>query len=92
MPELTMRIIWPDGAADSVYSPSTVLARRFTAGETLELAAFVARVGDALQAASARVEQVYGRPCSRALAENARLDAIAADMPAGVVRIETVGA
>ncbi|MEO0819527.1 MAG: MSMEG_0570 family nitrogen starvation response protein [Pseudomonadota bacterium] len=87
MPELRMRIRWPDGKEGQVYSPSTVLARHFRPGEAIALAAFRARARRALEAASDRVAEVHGAPCSRAAAEIRAVERCAAAQPDGLVHV-----
>lgn len=85
MPETFWTVRWPDGTEDELYSPSTVIAQHFAAGDRHPLDAFVARARIALMEASARVEAKYGRPCSAAMGQLARIEATAARQPAGEV-------
>jgi uncharacterized repeat protein (TIGR04042 family) len=48
--------------------------RYFTPGASYPVGAFVALSRDAMQAASARVEQKYGHPCTRARATLAAIE------------------
>lgn len=82
-----MRVRWPDGTEDRVYSPSSVLTRCFRPGEGMAAAEFAARLGAALAAASARVAEVHGAPCPRAARERARIAARAASCPPGDVAV-----
>jgi uncharacterized repeat protein (TIGR04042 family) len=77
MPELRFTIRWPDGTAETCYSPSTIVRDHFTPGTAYPMPAFLARSRTALTAASERVKQVYGSPCSLALGQLARIEAIA---------------
>ncbi len=79
MPEMRFLIRWPDGTPENCYSPSLVVEDYFTPGETYGLADFVARSRTALTIASDRVKAKYGKPCSRALAQLARIEAEAAN-------------
>ncbi|MEJ6393527.1 MSMEG_0570 family nitrogen starvation response protein [Gymnodinialimonas sp. 2305UL16-5] len=69
MPETRFRIRWPDGHIEHCYSPSSVIADHLHIGGRYTVADFMARARRALTQASARVEQIYGRPCSLALAQ-----------------------
>jgi uncharacterized repeat protein (TIGR04042 family) len=77
MPEMRFFVRWPDGAAEACYSPSLVIKDYFAPGETYPLAEFLARSRVALNIASERVRAKYGRPCSRALAQLARIESAA---------------
>jgi uncharacterized repeat protein (TIGR04042 family) len=77
MPEMRFRIRWPDGSAESCYSPSLVIKDYFAVGDDYALADFLARCRTALGIASERVRAKYGMPCSRALAQLARIETIA---------------
>lgn len=74
MPEMYFRIRWPDGGIDQCYSPSSVISRHLTASQTYDIADFMQRSRRALTEASARVEHIYGMPCSRAQAQLAALE------------------
>jgi len=66
MPEVTLRLRWPDGAETVNYSPSTIVNQFFSPGASYGIEDFLLRARQALHAASARVEQKYGHPCARA--------------------------
>jgi len=68
MPELSFRLRWPDETETLNYSPSTIVTHYLAPGNTYEIGDFMQRARRALHAASARVEQKYGHPCSRAQA------------------------
>jgi len=74
MPEMRFRIAWPDGSTESCYSPSLVIRDYFTVGQAYPVADFLARSHTALTIASERVRAKYGYPCSRALAQLARIE------------------
>lgn len=74
MPEMRFLIAWPDGARENCYSPSLVVTEHLAAGETYPLPDFMARARTMLRIASDRVEAKYGRPCSLALGQLARLE------------------
>lgn len=75
MPEMRFTIRWPDGAAERCYSPSLVVKDYFSPGASYPLADFLTRSRTALSIASDRVQAKYGRPCSLALAQLARIEA-----------------
>ena len=74
MPEMRFRIAWPDGSTESCYSPSLVIKVFVAAGQTYPLTDFLSRSRTALTIASERVRAKYGYPCSRALAQLARIE------------------
>jgi uncharacterized repeat protein (TIGR04042 family) len=83
-------VIWPDGSAESCYSPSLVVAEHFVAGESYPVAEFVARSRTALGIASERVRVKYGFPCSLAMGQLARIEERAGkfgDKPDAMVRV-----
>jgi uncharacterized repeat protein (TIGR04042 family) len=77
MPEMRFFIRWPDGMAETCYSPSLVVKDFLSPGTTYPLADFVERSRTALNIASDRVEAKYGWPCSRAKAQLARIESAA---------------
>ncbi|MEJ2865795.1 MSMEG_0570 family nitrogen starvation response protein [Actinomycetospora flava] len=89
MPEVHVRLRWPDGTARRYYSPSLVLTEHVTEGEDYATAELVARARVALTEASERVRAIYGLPCGRAAASLAAIERDAdAHGTAGVVRVE----
>jgi len=74
MPELRFRICWPDGTKETCYSPSRVVKDHLVAGKSYPLQDFMDISRTALSAASERVREKYGAPCSRALSQIARLE------------------
>ena len=78
MPEMRFDIEWPDGSRESCYSPSLVIKDYFAPGQIYGLAEFLQLSRTALTIASARVQQKFGFPCSRALGQLARIEAAAA--------------
>jgi uncharacterized repeat protein (TIGR04042 family) len=78
MPEMHFRVRWPDGTSETCYSPSLVIRDYFSEGASYALADFVGRSRIALVLASERVRAKYGRPCSRATAQLARIESAAA--------------
>ncbi len=79
MPEMRFVVRWPDGRQESCYSPSLVVRDFLREGDSYSVADFVQRSREALQIASARVEAKYGRACSLALGQLARIEAKAAE-------------
>jgi len=78
MPEMYFRIRWPDGVAETCYSPSLVVKDYFSPGQRYPLAEFLKRSRAALDIAAERVRAKYGFRCSRAMAQIARIEAGAA--------------
>jgi uncharacterized repeat protein (TIGR04042 family) len=78
MPEMRFRIRWPDDSTETCYSPSLVIKDYFSIGADYPLADFLARSRAALNIASERVRAKHGMPCSRALAQLARIEVAAA--------------
>jgi uncharacterized repeat protein (TIGR04042 family) len=70
-------IRWPDGMAESCYSPSLVIKDFFAPGTTYPLADFVERSRSALNIASDRVRAKYGFACSSAMDQLARIETTA---------------
>ena len=87
MPEMTFTSQWPDGRRLASYSPSLVVHDHLDAGQTYEVADFVARAETALRLASDRVQAKFGRPCSLAAASIASIHAVAAACPVGPVNV-----
>ncbi|GAA3268524.1 MULTISPECIES: MSMEG_0570 family nitrogen starvation response protein [Dactylosporangium] len=92
MPERHVLVRWPDGAAQRVYSPSTIVEEFFTAGQRMPVDEFVDRARQALGIASDRVKAAYGYPCGRAARSIAFVEARAACQPAGDVVVEGIEA
>lgn len=74
MPEIHFRIRWPDGTDQQCYSPSSVILNHLSVGTKYTVADFMERARRSLSQASSRVEQIYGRPCSLALAQAEALE------------------
>jgi uncharacterized repeat protein (TIGR04042 family) len=83
MPERYVLVRWPDGGAQRIYSPSTVVEDFFTAGQRMPVGDFVARSREALTLASDRVHQAYGFPCGNAARSLSLVEARAEVQPAG---------
>jgi uncharacterized repeat protein (TIGR04042 family) len=65
MPEMLFSVRWPDGTRMACQSPSTIIGRHLPPN-VYTLADFLARARSGFAAASERVREVYGFPCSRA--------------------------
>jgi len=74
MPEMRFRIVWPDGVEETCYSPSLVVKEHLSVGASYEPVEFLARCRVALNIASDRVKEKYGRACSLALGQLARIE------------------
>jgi len=77
MPEMHFLIRWPDGTAETCYSPSLVVKDFLSPGQNYPLADFLERSRTALNIASERVEAKYGWRCSRAMAQLVRIETAA---------------
>lgn len=85
-------IRWPDGETEACYSPSLVVRDFFAPGESYPLDAFLRSAREALTIASDRVAARYGFPCSRAMAQLARIEQAGAryrDAPDARVAVES---
>jgi uncharacterized repeat protein (TIGR04042 family) len=78
MPEAWLHTRWPDQQEDVHYSPSSVIGKHFTAGESYDVTDFVARARRGLQQASDRVKLKHGFSCTRAAASLAAIEQRAA--------------
>jgi len=74
MPEITFRLRWPDETETVAYSPSTVIKTYFDVGQAYTVTEFAALARRAMAAASERVRETYGYPCSRAAATLAMIE------------------
>jgi uncharacterized repeat protein (TIGR04042 family) len=91
MPEMRFRVLWPDGVAETCYSPSLVVKEHLRVGASYEPDEFLARCRVALNIGSDRVKEKYGHACSLALGQLARIEeacARFASRPDARVRIE----
>ena len=77
MPEMRFLIRWPDGTAESCYSPSLVVKDYLAPGQAYPLADFVERSRTMLNIASERVRAKYGFSCSSAMDQLARIETAA---------------
>jgi uncharacterized repeat protein (TIGR04042 family) len=68
------RIQWPDGTEANCYSPSTVVAEFFVAGQRYALGEFLERTREALHIGSERVREKYGFACSAAMDQLAQIE------------------
>lgn len=83
MPETYVRIAWPDGQEDTVYSPSSTIVEYLKPGAELSLSEFEAQALRGLDFASRRVTAIYGFACTAAEAEKERLVAAVRQHRAG---------
>jgi uncharacterized repeat protein (TIGR04042 family) len=90
MPEMHVRLRWPDGTRDRVYSPSLVLAEHLDEGASYPLDDFARRSREALTEAGERVRAKYGVPCGRAAASLAGIEARVSQYDGGDVVVEAV--
>jgi putative flavoprotein involved in K+ transport len=92
MPEMHFRVRWPHGIVEDCYSPSTVVERYLTPGQSYPIEDFVARARVALNLASERVQARYGFACSSALDQLRAIEATAAAVPPGTfeTRVEVL--
>lgn len=73
MPETYVRIKWPGGREETVYSPSSIVRSYFEPATELSLTEFEMRCMQALDHASQRVYETYGYVCGSAMAEKHRI-------------------
>ncbi|MGI5237928.1 MSMEG_0570 family nitrogen starvation response protein [Dactylosporangium sp. CA-139066] len=93
MPERFVLVRWPDGAAQRIYSPSTVVEEFFAAGQRFAVDEFVEQSRRALAEASERVRVAYGHPCAHAARSIREVEArAAAQAHRGDVLVEGVEA
>ncbi|MDT0305925.1 MSMEG_0570 family nitrogen starvation response protein [Streptomyces sp. DSM 44917] len=78
MPEMYVRVRWPDGTVQRCYSPSTVVRDFFEPGAGYPLDDFVERSRQALGIASDRVRARFGYACTATAAQLAEIEATAA--------------
>ncbi|MEV7086226.1 MSMEG_0570 family nitrogen starvation response protein [Streptomyces sp. NPDC093085] len=93
MPEMYVRVRWPDGEVQRCYSPSTVVEEYFTPGVAYTVPDFVERSRTALGIASERVRERYGFACTGAAEELARIEGVAATFrrePPAMVTVEAL--
>ena len=86
MPETSLVLRWPDGDLQRVYSPSLVVHEHLPPG-AYEVTDLLARTRTAMAVASARVQEIYGFPCTRAAASLASVEAAAARHPSATVEV-----
>ena len=90
MPERYLLVRWPDGPAQRIYSPSTVVEEFFAPGDSYPVDEFVARSREALTIAGERVRSAFGFPCGNAARSIALIEAHAEVYPAGAVIVEGI--
>lgn len=77
MPEMTVRVRWPDNTTQDCYSPSLVMHDFLAAGTTYTVGEFVDRSHAALLQASERVRLKFGFACTSAQATRDQISEIA---------------
>lgn len=68
MPEMVVRVRWPDDTVQDCYSPSLVMHDHLIAGRSYPIDDFVVRSTTALAEASDRVRAKFGFACTSAAA------------------------
>ena len=68
MPEMTLKVMWPDGSEKRYYSPSSIITKYFKGGQKMSLEEFKNTTVKAFDHASLRVEEVHGYACTSAMA------------------------
>lgn len=93
MPVVEFTLRWPDGTRQRCTSPSTVVHEHLQPGMALPVDEFVARSGEAMAAASARVRERYGFACTAAAEQQAAIERAAARFAphGGTVEVLSVG-
>ena len=87
---MSVEVRWPDGSAQSLYSPSLVVADHLQLGVGYPVADFVARTREAMRVADERVRARYGFGCAGALGTVADVEQMAARFP-GEGTVEVTG-
>ena len=81
MPETPFTVQLPDGSLRHCYSPSSVVKKHFSTGETISAADFIASSRAALTEASERVRAKFGFACTAASASLAEIEQWAGALP-----------
>lgn len=68
MPQVYLKVKWPDDQVQEVYSPSTIVHDYFSPGDKMTVDEFTEKCKTALNKASDRVAEKYGFACSSAMA------------------------
>ncbi|MEM1369563.1 MAG: MSMEG_0570 family nitrogen starvation response protein [Cyanobacteria bacterium P01_H01_bin.15] len=92
MPEIRFKIQWPDGTSEVCYSPSLIVKKYFSSGESYPLSDFVGKARESLTIASDRVQQKYGFPCSLALGQLRKIEQTAdrfQELETPIVKVES---
>jgi uncharacterized repeat protein (TIGR04042 family) len=74
MPEMHFRIRWPDGNAETCYSPSLIVKDFLVVGESYPLADFLTHSRTMFAIANARVRAKYGFACGHAIRQLAQIE------------------
>ena len=88
MPEVRLKLEWPDGQSSTLYSPSTVILEYLKPGDSMRVSELESLGVTALRAASERVRARYGFACTRTDEEESQLrQSIASYKPDQNVRV-----
>jgi uncharacterized repeat protein (TIGR04042 family) len=91
MPETPFTVELPDGSLKHCYSPSSIVRKYFTAGDTLSTAEFLGKARESLTEASNRVLAKFGFACSSAASSLEDIEHWAGALPPGsTVRIHSI--
>lgn len=91
MPETPFTVELPDGSLKHCYSPSSVVRKYFTAGDTLTAAEFLGKARESLTEASNRVLAKFGFACSSAASSLEDIEHWASALPPdSTVRIHSI--
>ncbi len=74
MPEMRFHVRWPDQTVSVCYSPSLVVKKYLTVGQTYALTDFVNRSREALNIGSERVKEKFGFYCTGAMSQLAEIE------------------
>ena len=78
MPELRFVLRWPDGTAETCYSPSTIVRDHFDPRHTLPDGGIPDAQPHRADRRQRPGQAIYGTPCSLALGQLARIETAAA--------------
>ena len=73
MPEVSLKINFPDGKTTYLYSPSTIIFEYLKPGDSLKISDFKSLAIKALHKASERVRTKYGFACTRTQEEEKKI-------------------
>ncbi|MEM1227497.1 MAG: MSMEG_0570 family nitrogen starvation response protein [Planctomycetota bacterium] len=87
MPQVRMKVCWPDETTTSHISPSTIIQSYFQSNDELPLADFVVQSQKAFEHASERVKERFGFHCSQASDSLSEIQRLAESQTSGTVRV-----